>query len=54
MNPDRFFNILIGTVLASFVAYLVSGVFHAIWLMGTRQRHTGQRGANGGRLVDTV
>ena len=36
MNSDRFFNILVGTVLASFVAYLVSGVLHAIWLMWTQ------------------
>jgi len=36
MNFDRFFNILVGTVLASFVAYLVSGVLHSIWVMWTR------------------
>lgn len=36
MNFDRFFNILLGVVLASFVAYLVSGVFHSIWVMWTQ------------------
>lgn len=36
MNFDRFFNILVGTVLAAFVAYLVSGVLQAIWFMWAR------------------
>ena len=36
MNFDRFISILIGTVLASFVAYFVSGILHDIWIMWVR------------------
>jgi|GEM_PF-6820394 len=36
MNIDRFISILLGTIMASFVAYLVSDVFHSIWLMWSR------------------
>lgn len=36
MNSDKFLGTLFGTVLASFVAYVVSGVFHDIWVMWTR------------------
>jgi hypothetical protein len=32
---DRFISILLGTLMASFVAYLVSGVLHSIWMMWT-------------------
>lgn len=33
MNFDKFFGILICSVLTSFAAYFVSRIFHAIWIM---------------------
>ncbi len=36
MTFDKLISILVGTVLASAVAYIVSGVFHAIWITWTR------------------
>lgn len=32
MNLERFINVLIGTVLAAFTAYVVSDILHAIWI----------------------
>lgn len=33
MNPDRLLGILLGILMASGVAYIVSAVFHDIWIM---------------------
>lgn len=33
MTLEKFFAILLGTLMASFVAYLVSRVLHSIWRM---------------------
>jgi uncharacterized PurR-regulated membrane protein YhhQ (DUF165 family) len=32
MDLERFINLLIGTVLASFAAYVVSDIVHSIWI----------------------
>lgn len=36
MSFDRFMNVLLATVIASFGAYVVSGVLHSIWIMWSR------------------
>lgn len=36
MSLDRFMNILLAIVIASFASYVVSGVLHSIWIMWSR------------------
>jgi len=36
MTFDKLISILVGTVLTSAVAFIVSGALHAIWIMWTR------------------